>query len=763
MTRPATLAIVAWLFTCASAAAQDGRTPFGAPGTITLTRAEYDRLLDLASTAGGGDQAPVAAALTRANIHVRVDATAARATMSVDGQAFRLGISRVTLIGNAILLDARMDSHPLPVAVDNGTHVAFVNGPSTFAATLEVGSPLTFTPGRGSFVLPVPNAGSATATIDVPGEQADVRLSTGLILRRASANGRTTVDVTLTPGSQTTVSWSTHEAAPVTAATREIRLQSDVKSIVSIGDAEVRLISLITTNVVAGEPAQIGVSIPNGYEVASISGASLDRSEAVPGGVMLYLSDPSLRRHQFVVSLERSQGGGSFSLDTGFPTVRGVQRETGEVAIEGAGTLDVSSPDAPGLHRIDVRELDPAVTSVARDSLMAAYRYQAISAEPPMLTLDVHRFADAPVVSAVAERAVATTLVTAEGRALTEITIWLRNRAQRYMKVDLPQGASIVSVDVAGTPAKPVEGADGSRIPIVRPGPASDDVYSVSFVYMHAGTPFLKRGDAKMTLPRMDIPIDVVEWELFVPEQFKVDHFDGNLIDASLLQGVTSFQATLVTGGYGEGAGTGIGSGRGFAGFGGVFQSGRPLPMAPQFGQIAGVVVDPAGAVIPGVQVTIVNGGHRQVLTTDANGTYVASGLPSGQVSVTAELQGFRPSRQIVQFDQTGRRVDAMMTVSGVSNETVAVQAQTPMIDTLTSSKSTTIRNAETTPPPPEPQKQKKDENEAPSLNVQNLQRRASGVLPVRIDVPHAGTSHRFVKPLVVDEETEVTFRYKRR
>jgi hypothetical protein len=568
-----------------------------------------------------------------------VDANAARATMSVDGQAFRQGVSRVTLIGNAILLDARMDNRPLPVAVENGSHVAFVNGPSTFAATLEVGSPLTFTPGRGSFVLPVPNAGSATATIDVPGEQADVHVSTGLILRRSSANGRTTVDATLTPGTRTTVSWSTHEAAPVTAAAREVRLLSDVKSIVSIGEAEVRLIALITASVVAGEPAQIGVSIPAGYEVASISGASLDRSEPAPGGVTLFLSDPALKRHQFLVSLERSQGGGSFSLDTGFPAVHGAQRETGEVAIEGAGTLDVSSPDAPGLHRIDVRELDPALTSAARDSLVAAYRYQAISAEPPMLKLDVHRFADAPVLAAVAERAVATTLVTVEGRALTEITLWLRNRAQRYMKVDLPPGASIVSVEVAGAPAKPVEGADGSRIPIVRPGPASDDVYPVSFVYMHAGTPFLKKGDARMTLPRMDVPIDVVVWELFVPEQFKVDRFDGNLIDASLL---SSFEMTAATG---------------------PGQSGSPVGFA-----------------------------------------------------------------------------------GGGVKEMVPMEAEAPASTTQVAEKP-----------------QKKDENEAPSQNVQNLQRRVSGVLPVRIDVPRAGTSHQFIKPLVVDEEAHVTFRYRRR
>jgi hypothetical protein len=44
---------------------------------------------------------------------------------------------------------------------------------------------------------------------------------------------------------------------------------------------------------------------------------------------------------------------------------------------------------------------------------------------------------------------------------------------------------------------------------------------------------------------------------------------------------------------------------------------------------------------------------------------------------------------------------------------------------------------------------------------VLNLQRRVAGVLPVRIDVPRTGTLHRFVRPLVFEEETSVTFRYK--
>ena len=49
------------------------------------------------------------------------------------------------------------------------------------------------------------------------------------------------------------------------------------------------------------------------------------------------------------------------------------------------------------------------------------------------------------------------------------------------------------------------------------------------------------------------------------------------------------------------------------------------------------------------------------------------------------------------------------------------------------------------------------------SQNVVNLQRRAAGVLPIRVDVPRTGSSHRFSRPIVVDDETTVRFRYARR
>ena len=756
MSRIHCLSLAAALTVTQAAALAQG-VPQGAPGTVTMSRVEYDRMLDLASRKPAGVDTTPAAALTRADIRVRVAGPSARSTMHVDGEVFRPGVAKVLLVRNATLLDARMDNRPLPVIAENGGHVALVTGPGAFSATLEVGTALSFSPGRGAFVLPVPAAASVTATIDVPGDQTDVHLSTGLILRRSSTAGRTTVEATLQPGTPAEVWWSTHDSAPNNTQARDVRLLSEVKSIVTIGDADVRLMSLVNVTIVQGGPSQLAVTIPAGYEVVSVSGASLERTEAQAGGVTLFVSDPALRRHQFLISLERQHAGGSFTLDTGFPTLPAAQRETGEVAVEGLGTLEVTSPEIPGLRRMDVREVDPSLAAAARQALLAAYRYQRTAAAPPALSLDVRRFADAEVLAAVAERAVATTLVSTEGRALTEVTMWIRNRAQAFMKVALPTGATMLSVEVGGSPAKPVEGKDGSRVPLLRPGFRPEGLYVVSFVYLHSGTPFLKKGDMQMTLPKMDVPVNVVEWELFMPDRFRVDHFDGDMFDAALMTSPYVIASVDAIGPVGSVAG-GIGAG---GGRGSMMPGLSPLAAA-QPGQINGRVLDASGAPIPGATVMVDAGGQRQNVVTDASGSYLVSNLPNGTVSVTGQLSGFKTSRRSMQFDQRGQQVDLTLEVGGLQ-ETVTVKAESPLIETQQSGVAYTnsMRNINSNAGQQQAARAKVDE--PPSENVQSLQRRASGVLPVRMEVPRAGTSHRFVRPLVIDEETKVTFRYKRR
>jgi hypothetical protein len=525
---------------------------------------------------------------------------------------------------------------------------------------------------------------------------------------------------------------------------------ADLKTLVTIGDADVRLVTLADLNVVQGEPSEVVVQLPDGYELAGVTGTSLDRSEERGRQVVLFLSSPSQRRHQFLVTLERTTMGGSFKLETAFPRIAAVQRETGEVAIEGLGTLEIASSEMPGLRRMDVREADPAIVSVARQSLLAAFRYQRTMETAPVLTLDVRRFQDAAVLAAVAERAVATTLVTSEGRALTEVTLWIRNRAQPFLRVSLPPDATMLSVEIAGGPAKPVDGKDGTRVPLLRQGFRPTGAYAVSFVYMHAGTPFAKKGDMRMMLPKMDLPVGLVEWELFVPERYRADHFGGSMISASLVEAGQAVAAGAIGVGIGSGVGSGLGEGTGGGVGGGTY-------MAAREGQIGGRVSDASGAPLPHAMVTIEGQGRTQSVVTDLSGRFVVSDVPSGPVQVTTHIAGFNTTRQSLVFDQRPRQLDFRMQ-AGAATETVTVAVEAQPAD-----RDQTITRLEIDELRSRPKQQSQEAANAPSANVQSLQRRAAGVLPVKMEVPRAGTSHRFVKPLVIDEEVAVSFRYRQR
>ena len=101
--------------------------------------------------------------------------------------------------------------------------------------------------------------------------------------------------------------------------------------------------------------------------------------------------------------------------------------------------------------------------------------------------------------------------------------------------------------------------------------------------------------------------------------------------------------------------------------------------------QISGVVQDTTGAVLPGVDVTLVNVGtriERQAVTNDA-GLYTFPNVPVGEYRITAMLSGFRPiTKSNVQVNAgLNIRVDVSLEVGALS-ETISVEAATTLVDT---------------------------------------------------------------------------------
>jgi hypothetical protein len=565
-----------------------------------------------------------------------------------------------------------------------------------------------------------------------------VRLSPGLITSRESANGNTTIEATLVPGQPANIWWATREVvAPVVP--REVRFLSNMKTLVSVSEAEIRLAVLVDISVIQGEPAQFQVEGPAGYEVTGASGASVDSSDVQSGVLTLKVNAPAQRSHQFLVSMEKTIS--VTKAEVPFLSVKNSQRETGEVLVEGVGTMELTAKESGSLKRMDVKETNPYLRSLARSPLQAAFRYHRQTTENPSLALEWTRFPDSSVLAAVAERAVVTTLVTTEGRSLTEVKLTVKNQVQPFLKVELPVGASIVSADVAGEKVKPVEGADGQRVPLLRAGFRPVGSYEVSFVFMHSGAPFAKKGGSEISLPKMDVPITVLQWEVFLPEQYKVKDFGGDALAANLLP------PSFTVNGIDDGA---YGAGSFQAGVGGsVGDRIAPLRLLP--GQIGGYIVDPSGATVANAQVNVtqLDTGAVRTAATDSSGRWIVSSMPSGRVIIAATARGFKNIVSNLNYDANNPTSYSFTLQVASAAETVTVEAQgnAQMLETIPFDRDSKKKETAT--------------SNSASNNVLNLQRRVSGVLPVRVDVPRAGNSYSFVRPLVLDEETKLTFAYK--
>ena len=629
-------------FVTANVLAVSGRAddkPVAPPGTVTLPLSDYDRLLQRAfARVKNTEPPPLDAVVSSASMKLRVDGDFVRGTFALEGEVFRQGAARVPLISGATLLESTLQDATPMLTLENGRHSAILVGPRPFEISLGWGSPVSTEPGRASVLIPVPLAGSVNLIIDLPGEVSDVRVEPGLITKKTTNAGRTLVEASPDRANTVRVSWA---ARVTTTAPREARFLSDLKTLITMDESELRMAVLVDVAVVQGQPDHFVVVGPAGWTLTGATGATLDSFSLPNGRVEMNMREPERRAHQVLLSFERPIGGVTFPLEVGTVTVTGAQRETGEIAIEGVGTLELTADEKGVVKRMDAREANSALRALAREAILAAFRYHARAGEAATIAVDVKRFQETATLAAIADRAEATSLVTSEGRVLTEVKMTVKNHAQPFLRVVLPPGATVLSTEVEGAAVKPALGEGGTRIPLLRAGFRPSGPYSVSFVYLQTADAFAKRGDGRLTLPKLDVPVGLFSWEVFLPDQLQVRDFAGNAAREEVW-------AQSISHGYSGGTEGGVAGGL-------------------------------AGGVI---------GGLPAALET---------------INVTAEAPA-------VERDQA--RSNAPKVV-------------------------------------------------AQSANVVNLQRRVAGVLPVRIDIPRAGHSYRFNRPLVVDEETLLTFKYK--
>lgn len=257
--------------------------------------------------------------------------------------------------------------------------------------------------------------------------------------------------------------------------------------------------------------------------------------------------------------------------------------------------------------------------------------------------LEVLPLPDAPrIESWVSERST-TTLLTVDGTLLHRDLLVIAPVGQ-VLEVELPERAVLWSVKVGEESIRPLERNGKMLIPMSL---APVDGASVEIVTVLERVVPPGRSVLDLELPRLGLPVVEHIWRILLPKEDRYRYRDGTL-------SVTEGQRATST-------------------LAGVSENGSTALM--------GVLTDGDQYPLPGVTVSVESSRDTKLMqVTNASGAYRFLGLPPGQVSVTATLEGFTTIVGTARLKK-GRitRLDMVMPIAAVS-ETIVVTSEATVI-----------------------------------------------------------------------------------
>jgi len=191
------------------------------------------------------------------------------------------------------------------------------------------------------------------------------------------------------------------------------------------------------------------------------------------------------------------------------------------VGIRTGGRLELGAEETPrGWQRSDWGVVPESLRGMASGDAPAAV-YRVAEAEGP-LAIALKRHDLAASLKLRVERGALTTLVSADGAALTAVDLAVRVAEKGTLKLTLPKNATLFSVLVNDDGVPLVRDGD-QWLFHVHPAPEGDRPASVRFVYaMKAGRGMELEG------PMLDVPLENLSWRVILPEGLRLANHSGD-------------------------------------------------------------------------------------------------------------------------------------------------------------------------------------------------------------------------------------------
>jgi hypothetical protein len=307
-----------------------------------------------------------------------------------------------------------------------------------------------------------------------------------------------------------------------------LRLRGSLTQLTSLAEDATSIYAEASFEVVQGAAREVRIQLPEKITVNQVSGAMVADWEMKNGELAVTFLEPVEHSARFVISGEaRLPKDGIIVI----PLLRllHTERDTGGVAVEILGAGEIKDQKAQGLEDADATDLGEMVANRQSPALVAFRARSGEAGTTRSLTVNVARYDQQAVLMANIEEARYQVLMSADGKELVQARYAVRNNQRNFVKVALPAGATVWSVTLAGRPVRPGQSPDGSLLLPLEKSRGGDDApaFAVEILYLAKAAAWNDKGQQRVTLPALDLPISRTGLLLYYPPLFKVSAEPG--------------------------------------------------------------------------------------------------------------------------------------------------------------------------------------------------------------------------------------------
>jgi hypothetical protein len=223
--------------------------------------------------------------------------------------------------------------------------------------------------------------------------------------------------------------------------------------------------------------------------------------------------------------------------DLPLPVLVGVDYQSGRLAVEGEEDLDVRVVAHP--RPVDVGELAEASNYRPGARLLGTYGFVG---DPEPVRVSRTRHGGYALPSVLVVRSELTSVFGTEGRGQHAAQYVLRSKL-RFLDMAMPEGASLWSVLVDGTPIAPAKQDDRLLFELPENGGSAE--HSLMVVYETEGSRVGMRGELSAVAPSLvlrsddgysvPVPVADLEWHVHLPVGFRISGTDGTVAPTQLV------------------------------------------------------------------------------------------------------------------------------------------------------------------------------------------------------------------------------------